>query len=67
MKERDDRKLRDYAIIRLESLCPFPLAEIRHILGHYPNAQSPLLTSILVITFLSQYYCNFFASYVLRF
>ncbi|KAK6014883.1 hypothetical protein OSTOST_19724, partial [Ostertagia ostertagi] len=38
-KERDERGLRDtVAIIRLESLCPFPVQDLRETLQRYPKA-----------------------------
>ena len=37
-KERDSRKLNDAAVVRLESLCPFPTAEIQQEMKKYPNA-----------------------------
>ncbi|KAK6021464.1 hypothetical protein OSTOST_12863, partial [Ostertagia ostertagi] len=40
-KERDERGLRDtVAIIRLESLCPFPVQDLRETLQRYPKATS---------------------------
>lgn len=36
--ERRDRKLNDVAIIRVESLCPFPVMEINQELEKYKNA-----------------------------
>ncbi|XP_053390439.1 probable 2-oxoglutarate dehydrogenase E1 component DHKTD1 homolog, mitochondrial [Mercenaria mercenaria] len=38
-KERDTRNVEDMAIIRLESLCPFPTAELQRELSKYPNAK----------------------------
>lgn len=40
--ERRDRKLDDVAIIRIESLCPFPVMEINQELEKYKNANSEL-------------------------
>ncbi|XP_053405855.1 2-oxoadipate dehydrogenase complex component E1-like [Mercenaria mercenaria] len=38
-KERDTRNIDDMAIIRLESLCPFPAAELQRELSKYSNAK----------------------------
>lgn len=40
--ERRDRKLDDVAIIRVESLCPFPVMEINRELEKYKNANGEL-------------------------
>lgn len=40
MKERGDRQLTDTAIVRLESLCPFPVDELRDTIARYPKATS---------------------------
>ncbi|XP_052058807.1 2-oxoadipate dehydrogenase complex component E1-like isoform X2 [Mytilus californianus] len=37
-KERDSRKLEDVALVRIESLCPFPAGEIQQEVTKYPNA-----------------------------
>ncbi|KIH69632.1 hypothetical protein ANCDUO_00008 [Ancylostoma duodenale] len=40
-KARDERGLKDtVAIIRLESLCPFPVQDLRDVLKRYPKAKS---------------------------
>ncbi|CAB0042891.1 unnamed protein product [Trichogramma brassicae] len=39
-KYRNDRNLRDAAIVRVESLCPFPALEINEQLQKYKNAQT---------------------------
>lgn len=39
-KERCDKNIQDVAIIRLESLCPFPLLELQKELQKYKNAKS---------------------------
>lgn len=36
---RNDRKINDVAIIRVESLCPFPVKEINEDLSKYKNAK----------------------------
>ncbi|XP_052769860.1 2-oxoadipate dehydrogenase complex component E1-like [Mya arenaria] len=38
-KERETRNIDDMAIIRLESLCPFPAGELQTELNKYPNAK----------------------------
>lgn len=38
--ERQSKNLQDTAIIRLESLCPFPVHELQQELGKYKNAKS---------------------------
>ena len=38
--ERKARGIKDTAIIRLESLCPFPTSEINKELGKYKKAKS---------------------------
>ncbi|XP_052276255.1 2-oxoadipate dehydrogenase complex component E1-like isoform X2 [Dreissena polymorpha] len=38
-KEREARKVQDMALIRLESLCPFPTAELQAELAKFPNAK----------------------------
>ncbi|KAL5008021.1 hypothetical protein ScPMuIL_013602 [Solemya velum] len=38
LKERDSRQTTDMAITRIESLCPFPAAEIQAEVKKYPNA-----------------------------
>ncbi|KAK6754672.1 hypothetical protein RB195_013575 [Necator americanus] len=39
-KARDERGLKDtIAIVRLESLCPFPVHDLREVLKRYPNAK----------------------------
>ncbi|XP_060070880.1 2-oxoadipate dehydrogenase complex component E1-like [Ylistrum balloti] len=38
-KERDSKNLQDTAIIRLESLCPFPTAELQAELVKFPSAK----------------------------
>ncbi|KAH7729869.1 Transketolase-like [Aphelenchoides avenae] len=38
LKERDERKLNDTAIVRLEGICPFPVEDIRDAVNAYPNA-----------------------------
>ncbi|XP_077286387.1 putative 2-oxoadipate dehydrogenase complex component E1 homolog [Arctopsyche grandis] len=40
VKERSDKKIQDVAIIRLESLCPFPLVNIQQELAKYKNART---------------------------
>jgi probable 2-oxoglutarate dehydrogenase E1 component DHKTD1 len=40
MKERDERKLDDVAVVRLEGICPFPVEELRTVINTYPNAQN---------------------------
>ena len=40
MKERDERKIEDIAIIRLEGICPFPIEDIRNALKLFPKASS---------------------------
>uniref|UniRef100_A0A7E4UQ48 Transket_pyr domain-containing protein n=1 Tax=Panagrellus redivivus TaxID=6233 RepID=A0A7E4UQ48_PANRE len=42
MKERDARKLVDTAVIRLESLCPFPVADLQAVFQKYPAANKYL-------------------------
>ncbi|XP_071161569.1 probable 2-oxoadipate dehydrogenase complex component E1 homolog [Mytilus edulis] len=37
-KEREARKLEDVALVRIESLCPFPAGEIQQEVTKYPNA-----------------------------
>lgn len=37
-KERDSRKIEDVALVRIESLCPFPAGEIQQEVTKYPNA-----------------------------
>uniref|UniRef100_A0A0K0FKJ6 Transket_pyr domain-containing protein n=1 Tax=Strongyloides venezuelensis TaxID=75913 RepID=A0A0K0FKJ6_STRVS len=39
MKEREDRKINNTAIVRVECLCPFPVQEINEIKKNYPNAK----------------------------
>uniref|UniRef100_A0AC35FBU2 Transketolase-like pyrimidine-binding domain-containing protein n=1 Tax=Panagrolaimus sp. PS1159 TaxID=55785 RepID=A0AC35FBU2_9BILA len=39
MKERDEKKLNDTAIIRVEGLAPFPLEDLRKVLQRYSGAQ----------------------------
>ncbi|KAL4237502.1 putative 2-oxoglutarate dehydrogenase E1 component DHKTD1 [Mactra antiquata] len=43
-KERDSRNIDNMAIIRLESLCPFPTAELQKELSKYPNAKEYIWT-----------------------
>ncbi|MFH4974609.1 hypothetical protein AB6A40_001318 [Gnathostoma spinigerum] len=38
MNMRDEKKLNDVAVIRLESLCPFPVDSIQKTISKYPNA-----------------------------
>ncbi|VDN53664.1 unnamed protein product [Dracunculus medinensis] len=38
-KERDKRKVHDMAIVRVESLCPFPFQELQEAVAKYPNAK----------------------------
>nr|CDJ90855.1 2-oxoglutarate dehydrogenase E1 component [Haemonchus contortus] len=39
-KERDERGLKEtVAIVRLESLCPFPVQDLRAVLERYPKAK----------------------------
>uniref|UniRef100_A0A0N4ZSZ6 RRM domain-containing protein n=1 Tax=Parastrongyloides trichosuri TaxID=131310 RepID=A0A0N4ZSZ6_PARTI len=38
MKERKERNVSDTAIVRVESLCPFPVNELQEIKKIYPNA-----------------------------
>uniref|UniRef100_A0A914UXX4 Transketolase-like pyrimidine-binding domain-containing protein n=1 Tax=Plectus sambesii TaxID=2011161 RepID=A0A914UXX4_9BILA len=40
MKERDEKKFTDVAVVRVEALCPFPLEELRNTLMRYPNAKT---------------------------
>lgn len=40
MKERDEKQMLDTAIIRIESLAPFPVDDIRRVLQKYNGAQS---------------------------
>lgn len=50
--ERESRGIKDMAIIRLESLCPFPTQEINAELQKYKQAKSKLLyTSLLLFLF----------------
>lgn len=42
-EERLKNKYNDVAIIRLESLCPFPVGEINQELEKYKNANSKML------------------------
>ncbi|VDO08675.1 unnamed protein product [Haemonchus placei] len=45
-KERDERGLKDtVAIVRLESLCPFPVQDLRAVLERYPKAKSAQMVS----------------------
>lgn len=39
-QERRDKQIRDVAILRLESLCPFPLVHLQAELEKYKNAKS---------------------------
>ena len=39
MKERDEKKLNDTAIIRIEGLAPFPVEDLRKVLQRYSGAQ----------------------------
>jgi probable 2-oxoglutarate dehydrogenase E1 component DHKTD1 len=39
-EKRDEQKINDTALIRLESLCPFPAQEIRDEIAKYKNVQS---------------------------
>ena len=43
LKARDERKISDVAFVRLESLCPFPVQELREAIAKYPNAESKFL------------------------
>ena len=43
-KQRETQELNDYAIVRLESLCPFPANHIRTELNRFPNATSNILS-----------------------
>lgn len=49
--EREARGIKDTAIIRVESLCPFPTQEISEELQKYKQAKSELLCSFLSILF----------------
>lgn len=40
MNEREKRKIDNMAIIRLERLCPFPVAELQDALSQFKNAKS---------------------------
>uniref|UniRef100_A0A1I7XLZ5 RRM domain-containing protein n=1 Tax=Heterorhabditis bacteriophora TaxID=37862 RepID=A0A1I7XLZ5_HETBA len=49
-KARNERGLNDtVAIIRVESLCPFPLQDLRETLQHYPKAQNPRRRPVRVV------------------
>ena len=37
---REELRLEDVALIRLESLCPFPVEHLERELAKYPNAKS---------------------------
>lgn len=49
VKERSDKKIQDVAIIRLESLCPFPLVNIQQELAKYKNAKSKKTNNLVRI------------------
>lgn len=40
VEERAKRQIQDTAIVRLESLCPFPVQELQAQLAQYGNVQS---------------------------
>lgn len=42
MKEKEERKISNVAIIRVEGLCPFPVEDLRRVIQRYPNAKSEL-------------------------
>lgn len=51
--ERNENKFTDVAIVRVESLCPFPVAEINQELDQYKNAKSKTLVKLFLLTNIS--------------
>lgn len=39
LQERDNRNIKDVAIVRIEQLYPFPAEGLKHALSNYPNAE----------------------------
>ena len=42
---REELRLDDVALIRLESLCPFPVEQLEREIAKYPNAKSKRIFS----------------------
>lgn len=40
MNEQEKRNVNNMAVVRLERLCPFPVAELREAVSKYKNAKS---------------------------